>query len=166
MVRLATSGRYDFKQHDPEDRWKIRQLRWMCETLLAEQDREVAKVDHQHWLSIATQAAIQQQTDTAVNARQHAAQAYFRILRATLPWESDRIGADATQETTEAAVSAYREAYGGPGDPRYEKMVAELMAELESPLPTATQKRRARERRRREREAAKRERSQAGDTDV
>jgi len=165
MVHAAAEGMYDFSQFDPEDRWKVRKLEWIISHLQRQQDSKIAEITHQHWLARLLQVFISAKAENGEDYRKSAVAAFRRVLRATLPWESDKIDALDTQTGIESVVDQYHQIYGRPGEERYERMVSELIKEFDRLPKTDAEKRRARFKRRQARELAKKAALEAGATD-
>lgn len=125
MVRLATTGLFDFKMFDPWDAWCWRKLRWSLDELVVTQQKDVSQVQHNHWVTIASHGNLND--DSFELAKTNASAALNRILKAAYPWLADKIGKIGEQTETEELVQKYREIFGSPGEARYDKMIADAL---------------------------------------
>lgn len=124
MVRAATTGVIDFTQFDPWDLWWWKRTQWALDELETQLQGEVAKVQHAHWVTLASHGRLEPASfeTTMLNARQ----ALDEYMTAMYPWLADTIAGNAAQNSNEALMTQYREEFGSPGEPRYEAMIAGL----------------------------------------
>ncbi len=123
MVQAAASGAMDFARMDPRDRWWWRRLRWALYATNKQNLLAGLETQHRHWVTMFANASLD--TESFTNARDQAQEILTKILKARFPWIADEFAA--TGET-ESLISEFREMYGYPGDPRYEAMLADMMA--------------------------------------
>lgn len=152
MVRASTSGMIDFRQFDPCDTWSWKRLHWILAELETQQTIDVCRVEHNHWITLASHSRLTPESFDTLKT--NACAAFNKLLKATYPWQADKIGEVGTQTERDEAVKTYQEIYGKPGEARYEAMVDTLLAELKKPPLTHWEKQRDRARRRKLREAA------------
>ena len=124
MVRAAVTGAVDFAQYDPDDyRWwagmwlRIRELQ-------RQHEQAVAAARHSHWITLASHGNLE--AASFQNALENANEALQQLSRAHYPWLDETAGAGSRDE----AVEEFRKAWGYPGDPQYEAMVAHDLAVL------------------------------------
>jgi|JI9StandDraft_1071089.scaffolds.fasta_scaffold21924_3 hypothetical protein len=151
MVRASTSGMIDFRKFDPWDAWWWRNLRWVLDELELRQTQEICRVQHSHWITLASHGNLT--PDSFDKAKTNAGAALNKLLKATFPWLADKIGADGTKTEREDAVTAYQQEFGKPGEPRYEAMIDTITKALRNGPLTQREKERDRARRRARREA-------------
>jgi hypothetical protein len=123
MVQAATTGAMDFARMDPRDRWWWRKLRWTLHELHSENQVAGLETQHRHWVTLFANASLD--ADSFDNTKKQAQEILNKILKLRFPWLGDELAATGAQESL---VSQFREAYGYPGDPRYESMLADMMA--------------------------------------
>lgn len=124
MVRAATTGAIDFTQFDPWDLWWWKRTRWALDELETQLQAEVSKVQHTHWVTLASHGRLESTSfDTVVTNAQRAMDQY---MKAMYPWLSSTIAEYESQHSTGAFVDQYHEEFGKPGEPRYEAMIAGL----------------------------------------
>lgn len=152
MVRAATSGMIDFGTFDPRDKWCWKRLNWVLAELETQQTLRIAEIEHRHWVTLA--ASNRLTNESFDNVKTHATAAMNRVLKATYPWNADKIGEAGLQTEREDAVKTYQAVFGKPGDPRYEALIDTLLRESKQPPMTARQRAQHRERRRKQREEA------------
>ncbi len=155
MTRAATRGLIDFSRFDPWDLWWWKKLRWTINELEMDQTREVVTAQHNHWVTIASHSRLT--NESFETAKTNATESFNRLLKLTYPWLADKIGEDAGATDRDAAIDAYHEIYGRPGEPRYEEMVTKLVAALRH-KPTRREKERRRKFRRLEMQREQEER--------
>lgn len=124
MVQASVTGAIDFAQMQPRDTWWWRKLRWTLEAMTRENVIASLAAQHQHWVGIFSNAALDAESFT--NAKENAQQLLRSLLQARAPWDKDAIASDI--DTATDLVSDFREMYGYPGEPRYEKMLADMLA--------------------------------------
>lgn len=155
MVRASTSGMIDFRRFDPWDSWWWKNLRWIINELEAQQTRDICRVQHTHWITMASHGNL---TDESFDkAKTNAGTAFNKLLKATFPWLADKIGEDGTRTDREEAVAAHQAMFGKPGDPHYEAMVDHAAAVLKKGPMSAREKEKDRARRRARRAQAEAE---------
>jgi len=133
MVRAATAGMIDFTRFDPWDMWWWKKLKWTITELEAQQSREVALAQHNHWVTIASHSNLVE--ESFEKAKVNATTSFNQLLKLTYPWLADRIGEDGTKTDREEAVEAYHEIFGRPGEERYEQMVDQLAKSMRKLSP-------------------------------
>lgn len=151
MLRASTTGMIDFRKFDPWDAWWWRNLRWILNELELQQTAEISKIQHAHWVTLASHGNLT--SESFDKAKTNAGTAFNRLLKATYPWLADTIGEDGTRSEREEAVRLHEETFGKPGDPGYDAMVDNMLRATKRPM-TQREKEKDRARRRREREAA------------
>ena len=146
MVRAATLGVIDFSRFDPVSAWWWKRFYMVMNELSAQQHRETNAAVHMHWVTLASHSRLTPESFDATEQR--AADALQTLLGSYYPWLDDKFKKSDLQE--DPAVKAFREQYGYPGDPRYEKMLAEAKHALRKQSPfekeAARRKRRAKAR--------------------
>lgn len=152
MLRASASGMIDFRKFDPWDSWWWKKLRWVIDELGLQQTADICRVQHAHWVTLASHGNLTQESFD--NVKTNAGTAFNKLLKATYPWLSKQIGEDGTRTEREAAVEAYRREMGRPGDPQYEAMIDTIANVLKKGPMTQRQKEQDRARRRRLREEA------------
>jgi len=123
MAQAAVTGAMDFARMDPRDKWWWRKLRWVLELINRRNVAQMLEVQHRHWVTLFSNASLD---DSSFSSTKEQAQgALNRLMHTIFPW----IEEDAVQASgAESIVSEFRELYGYPGDPRYEQMLADMMA--------------------------------------
>lgn len=155
MIRASTSGMIDFARFDPWDAWWWKKLKWTLDELDLQQHISIAKVQHAHFVTLASHGNLKPESFDA--AKTNAGVAFNRLLKATYPWLADQIGEQGTQTERDEALSAYQQEFGKPGDPHYEAMIDTIGQALKKGPMSEREKARDRARRRLEREEAERE---------
>ncbi len=152
MVRAMTAGMIDFRQFDPWDAWAWRRLRWVLNDLELQQTQDVCRVQHQHWVTLASHSNLT--TESFDNVKKNAGNAFNKYLKATYPWLADKIGEDGTRSEREEGLLSYQQKYGKPGEKHYEAMIDTLHAAFAKGPLNSLEKAADRKRRREAREAA------------
>jgi hypothetical protein len=114
----------DFTRTDPRDKWWWRKLRWTLETMNNQNLLGALETQHRHWVTLFANASLD--GNSFSNTKEHAQEYLEKVLKTRFPWVKGAISTGA--QSTEALVSEFRELYGYPGDPRYEQMLADMMA--------------------------------------
>ena len=78
---------------------------------------------HRHWVTMFANASLD--SDSFANTKEQAQEILNNILNTLFPWAEEDLTAENAKESL---VSQFREMYGYPGDPRYETMLADMMA--------------------------------------
>jgi hypothetical protein len=124
MVQASTSGAYDFHDFDPQNRWCWKRLRWVLARLDTDNQLQSLLLQHHHWVNIFTNSTLDETSfDTA---KGNATELLREFLETRFPWDRDKY-AGLAGGTLADAIDQFREAYGYPGDPRYEAMLADMM---------------------------------------
>lgn len=145
-MRATTAGSFDPSKFDPWDTWCWKKLRWTLEELESQHHRDAARVQHNHWVTLASHSRLAEESFDM--AKTNAGTAFNRYLKATYPWLADEIGESGTHNEREHAVSEYHEIFGKPGEPKYEAMVDTLYKALKKGKMTPREKDKARKARR------------------
>jgi len=124
MIRAAATGVIDFTQFDPTSAWWWKRMYMLLGELVAQQHREINLAVHTHWVTLASHSRLSPESFTST--QQHANNALQTLLDSYYPWlENQKTG-----DPNKVLMDAFRQQYGYPGDPRYEKMLAEAAAAL------------------------------------
>jgi hypothetical protein len=126
MVRAAASGKYDFKGFDPFDTWSWRRLRWLLDEVEEAEYRSYLTLQHHFWglQSLNTDLS----AETRDTARHNAHDIDRKILASLFPWL--KLDENRARTEQDQILEDYRAEFGQPGDPAYDKMVAELVAQI------------------------------------
>lgn len=125
MVRASVTGAINFAAADLNDRYWWRKLRWTLNSLQKEEDFQLDECQHRHWVTIFANSSLDDEGFTTSKAN---AQHYLtKLLSARYPEYAALMKQAAHAETRDGALEAYRERFGYPGDPRYEKMLQDTL---------------------------------------
>ncbi len=127
IVRAALTGAVDFSKADPRDRWWWKRLNWILGELENRETRELRQLEHQHWMGLCSVARITEESFKSAHA--NAIKSLEAIQQLYRPWWKP--SEESKAQTREGAIEAFREEYGRPGDPRYQKMLQEQAAAFE-----------------------------------
>ena len=119
MVRAANQGVLDYSKFDPFNPWWWKRFYWLLGELRAQQHRETTIASHLHWVTLASHSNLT--PESFETAKKNAGDYLRELLHAYYPWVEIK-----SEKTDQASLEQeFRDAYGYPGDPRYEKMVAD-----------------------------------------
>ena len=124
MIRASVNRLYDFDQFDPMVPKCWHRLRLVIRELESQQHREIAKIRHFHYSTMASNSNLSEEAFDSMQT--HAAEAMSEILKDTFPWMADELGEIGIQNSREQLVKAYEDLVGKPGDPAYEEMVSQI----------------------------------------
>lgn len=133
MTRALVRGAFDFKEFDPNDRWSLRKLRWVIDTLEKDALSQALTARHLHWVILASHGNLSD--ESFKTTQQNAAEGLQALFASATPWLADKI-LKPVADTGSDAISKYIAEYGQPGDPRFDAMVATLRQELSAPPRT------------------------------
>jgi len=126
MVRASVTGAIDFARSDLANKLWWRKLRWTVDAIGQEDDYRLLEAQHRHWVTIFSNSALDEE---GFELAKHNAQLQLnKLVVHRYPEYAEQLSQQAYANTREGAVAAYREKFGYPGDPRYEKMVEDTMA--------------------------------------
>ena len=86
------------------------------------------ETQHQHWVTTFANSGLDD--DSFATSRDNAKVLLQQLLMARFPWDKEKYESQKLG-TTDEAVAEFREAYGYPGDPRYEAMVARMLEQFD-----------------------------------
>lgn len=129
MVRAATTGAIDFTQADPFDAWWWRRLHWTLEEIEQQHRRHILGAQHMHWVTLLSSGNLKQ--EGMETAWKNALSMLNRLTGSHFPWFQDQLEADG-RSGNETLLEEYRAEFGYPGEPRYEAMVAKLLAQMKA----------------------------------
>lgn len=125
MVRAAVTGALNFAAADLNDRYWWRRLRWTLYSLQKEEDFELDACQHRHWVTIFANSSLDD--DGFAMAKTNAQHFLTKLLSARYPEYAELLQQAAHSSTRDGALEDYRERFGYPGDPRYEKMLQDTL---------------------------------------
>lgn len=126
MVRAAATGAIDFAQADPRDKYWWRRLRWITDTIAREDDYRLTEAQHRHWVTVFANGQLND--ESFENAKSNAQEYLNRLVIHRYPEYEQQLQNEAYLQTREGALAAWREQFGYPGEPRYEKMLEDAMS--------------------------------------
>lgn len=129
MVRAALTGAVDFSKADPRDRWWWRRLAWILGELEKSETRGLREAEHRHWIGLCSSSRINKSDENFKLVYHNAVKALDSVQQLYRPWQE--ASEESKAQTREGALEAFRDEYGYPGDPRYEKMLQEQAAAFE-----------------------------------
>ena len=138
MTRAATRGVIDFSQFDPWDAWWWKKLRWVLDEVEAEQNREVTRTQHNHWITLASHSRLTEESFEQIKI--NANEALQRFLKLSYPWLADKMTESSSQTNLDRMVEQHHEVFGKPGEARYEKMIDRMYKVMTGPKRSQRQK--------------------------
>jgi len=124
MVAAAASGAIDFTKMDPRDKLWWRKLQWIIRSVRTQNQLAALETQHNHWVTMFANASLD--SNSFANTKQAAQSLLDAILDLRFPEEAT--GRRRHTGSTQDVINEFRETYGYPGEPRYEKMLADMMA--------------------------------------
>lgn len=152
MLRAAVSGAFDFHRFDPNDRWSLRHLRWVLQTIESQAINRAAAAKHLHWVILASHGNLTE--SSFATAQKNATTTLHATLVGETPWLAEQLAKLASGDSQQELIAQYYETFGRPGDARYEAMIQTLRTELSAPPRTPEQRAKDRAARRRKLAAA------------
>jgi hypothetical protein len=125
MIKAAATGAVDYSHADPQDKYWWRRLRWITDAMAAEDDYRLIEAQHRHWVTIFANGQLD--ANSFDNAKANAQHYLTQLIGFRYPEYAKKLEQEAFRGSREGALQAFREEFGYPGDPRYEKMLEETM---------------------------------------
>lgn len=125
MVRASVTGAIDFAAADLNDKYWWRKLRWTLASLEQEENFQLDECQHRHWVTIFANSSLDDESFATAKAN---AQHYLtKLISIRYPEFAAQLQQASHEGTRDGALEAYRERFGYPGDPRYEKMLQDTL---------------------------------------
>jgi hypothetical protein len=116
----------NFADADPRDKYWWRRLKWIIDSVAEEEDYRLLEAEHRHWITAFANSSLD---DDAFELARGKSQQYLHELIITrYPEFAEQLRQSAYANSREAALAAWRERWGYPGEPRYEEMLQRSMA--------------------------------------
>jgi hypothetical protein len=122
-VRAHTGGHVDFTKFDPYDGWAWKKLNLVMQQLEDEQLQQVTDVDFRYYLAMAASKWVT--AESGADCVDKAAEHRRKLISAYTPWIAQD---NAAENTVETLVDKYHRLIGKAGEPYYDAMVAEMIA--------------------------------------
>lgn len=113
----------DFTKFDPYDGWAWKKLNLVIQQLEDEQLQRITDVDFKYYLAMAGSKWVTQ--ESGADCVDKAAEHRRKLINAYMPWVTQDTAAENTVETL---VDKYHRLIGKAGEPYYDAMVAEMIA--------------------------------------
>ena len=128
MVRAA-AGVHDPRPFDPYDVKCWRRLYWLLDEQEESDYRQFLLLQHRHWSARAQDAELSD--DAHEQARQHTIKCVQQLADSWFPWTVPPEGRKTDKEAA-SLVDAYQQEFGKAGEPAYEAMVSQLVAQIKA----------------------------------
>ena len=153
MLRAEAAGLIDFSRFDPRDSWWWRKLSWAVDELETQQFMDVARMRHNHWVTILTKPNLSQ--DSVESAKVEADTSLRRFLQGAYPWMAEELEKQTSGTSQEELVTRYQEEFGKPGDAKYDEMIQGLAKVFKKGKLSPSEKMEVRDRAREKKQADK-----------
>lgn len=123
LVRAVSTGQLDLTHYDPADIRQKLKVNWILRDVDMRTVAEMVKVRHAHNCTILTSPKIS--NESWEELQKQAIKTFDDFKYYSCPWDQPKPDATPAADDNDSIIAAYERAFGKPGTPEHDALIAE-----------------------------------------
>lgn len=123
LVYASNTGKLDLSNYDPRNDTDFLRVRWALRSIDLEKTAEIVSMRHKHQCALLASSKIS--TESWDELQKQAINSFDEFKYFSCPWDHEKPAVKQTEEEHNDIISAYERAFGKPGTPEHDALIAE-----------------------------------------